>query len=229
MVKSGARRSIVSSDEVVRLFSRPRNRKKTADTPWLCTWDRPGYLEKLEGVIAIQARGEGGWRFLVQRPAGRAVVRVRRGKGVERIPCWLPTLLVELDAQPERKHSGRIRWTGLGNAWSVFDNLTARTALYACPLPNSYSNGHWCRGDVEIDGPGAQDLAALQVVDQAFVQNVVHTDHTAVEALSDAGLKRHKTILGALRGSTRWKGRIRPEDLKPVTTLGDVLDLEVEP
>ena len=202
-------RSCITAEEAEAIFAGPKKRA--------AAW------EMIEpGVIATRpAAGTSRGKLLLLRPAGKASLTMIVNNRRETIACVLPPLLAEMDY--DNGSGGRRRWRDIPRVFALPEKKPTRASiLYACPVPNCYGDGTWCRGEVSVDRDDMAGQPAIEVFASAFLTGSLHTAHGTTNPLSKEGMKKYKTVLGLLRACRTAPPAIKY--LKPVMTLGELLE-----
>lgn len=171
------------------------------------------WFQAASGVVAVGLSPDGSQKWLVVRPASKATIRIEAGGKKQTLSVALPSLLAELEGKSDQRGQA---WLGIGRVTSFEGQLTPRTMLRACPLPNCYGDGRVCMGG--IDERLFKGLEPLAFLERAFI-GTTFTDHVIGEPLSPAGSAKHANIIQALRAT---KGRVAAKLLKEVGEYGKI-------
>ena len=162
----------------------------------------------LKNVAAVGQASNGDQIYLVVRPAARTVIEFKIGRKKERLVIQMPSLL----AQISRREG---KWKELDKVMAFAGKLKPATRLYIAPLPNMLDAGGVCMGSADIS---KSQSPAAEVFEECFIKSCF-TDHTLNDSLNDAGNKKFRNIIDAIR---KTKGRVPFRYLEKLGSYGEI-------
>jgi len=156
--------------------------------------DRQVSWFEFEPAVVAFAAADGEQRYRLVRPAARTVISFEIGRRKKKINIAMPNLLAEVTA---KRVDGKRYFSDIKRVFAFAGKLTEKTQLYIPPLPNIYSEGEICMGNVNTAAIGEKCKTAAEFFENAFIKSTF-TDHLLDTPLTKAGKEKWRNVYDAL-------------------------------